>query len=118
MAYRNVGEFVEVYGELSSPLRNNGPINAVVTCFFIDTAKNILQYIRLIAGLLESPGGIWSNVGPLLYHFVDSPSDVSVELSWEEIQVAIRRYFEFLPLPSEQSGNHTCFETIDGWSRC
>jgi hypothetical protein len=37
---------------------------AVVTCFFIDTATNIYEYIELIEQLLK-PGGVWVNVGPV-----------------------------------------------------
>jgi carnosine N-methyltransferase len=40
----------------------------VLTCFFIDTAQNIVSYIETIATLLRE-GGVWINFGPLLYHF-------------------------------------------------
>jgi hypothetical protein len=41
--------------------------DAVVTCFFIDTAINILEYLLIIDHILK-PGGLWINVGPLHYH--------------------------------------------------
>ena len=47
--------------------------NAVVTCFFIDTAPNVINYIETIKNCL-TPGGIWINTGPLLWHFESSPT--------------------------------------------
>ncbi|KAK4056496.1 hypothetical protein OIO90_002343 [Microbotryomycetes sp. JL221] len=41
--------------------------DAVVTMFFIDTAKNLCDYFETIWRLLK-PGGIWINEGPLLYY--------------------------------------------------
>lgn len=40
---------------------------AIVTCFFIDTASNIYEYIELIRQLLKK-GGVWVNVGPVQWH--------------------------------------------------
>ena len=45
-----------------------GQWDAVLTCFFIDTAQNIVSYIETIARLLRE-GGVWINLGPLLFHF-------------------------------------------------
>ena len=42
--------------------------DAVATVFFIDTASNPIRYIETIHHCLK-PGGIWTNVGPLLWHF-------------------------------------------------
>ncbi|CEM10850.1 unnamed protein product [Vitrella brassicaformis CCMP3155] len=81
------GEFVEVY----SPQKAQW--DSILTCFFIDTAKNILLYIKTIANAIRE-GGVWANLGPLLYHFAEMPHEVSVELSWEEIRPVIERYFE------------------------
>ncbi|XP_053990722.1 carnosine N-methyltransferase-like [Hylaeus volcanicus] len=80
------GEFVEVYWEQEKQW------DAVLTSFFIDTAKNVFQYIRTIARLLP-PGGLWANVGPLLYHFSDMPNEISIEVSYEEIRSVIKKYF-------------------------
>lgn len=80
------GEFVEVYWDQEEQW------DGILTSFFIDTAKNVLLYIRTIARLLP-PGGMWANLGPLLYHFSEMPNEVSIELSWEEIRRAITRYF-------------------------
>jgi carnosine N-methyltransferase len=50
------GEFVEVYG--GAP----GAWDAVVTCFFLDTAPNACVYIETINAILK-PGGYWINLG-------------------------------------------------------
>uniref|UniRef100_A0A2P2ME85 carnosine N-methyltransferase n=1 Tax=Rhizophora mucronata TaxID=61149 RepID=A0A2P2ME85_RHIMU len=60
------GDFTEVYSDPSQI----GVWDAVVTCFFIDTAHNIVEYIEIISRILKV-GGVWINLGPLLYHFAD-----------------------------------------------
>ena len=74
------GEFEEVY----ATQQEYGQWDALVSCFFIDTAHNIFSYIRLIHDLLV-PGGVWINYGPLLYHFESIPGERSVELTLEEV---------------------------------
>jgi len=81
------GEFVHVYE------RQLKEWDAVITCFFLDTAKNVFLYIRTIASILR-PGGVWINMGPLLYHYADIGDEISIELSWEEIRPFICRYFD------------------------
>jgi carnosine N-methyltransferase len=67
----------------------------VATCFFIDTANNIIKYIKTIWDILK-PGGLWVNCGPLLYHYTDVPGEISIELSWEEVRhVILEIGFEF-----------------------
>jgi len=78
------GDFLEVYGTAEQ----RGMWDCVVTCFFLDTAHNALAYIDTIAGLLRA-GGVWLNLGPLLWHFADMPHEHSVELTWEEVRGAI-----------------------------
>ncbi|KAI9295809.1 N2227-domain-containing protein [Neoconidiobolus thromboides FSU 785] len=78
------GDFVEVYTK-EEQLES---WNSVVTCFFIDTAKNVLDYIQIIFNLLK-PGGIWINIGPLLYHFEEISSEHSIELTYEELRLFI-----------------------------
>ncbi|KAK6589889.1 hypothetical protein RS030_192877 [Cryptosporidium xiaoi] len=83
------GEFVEVYS-------NQIQIwDAVLTCFFLDTAKNIITYIRTIINLIP-PNGVWINLGPLLYHYSGMNDVVSIELSWEEIREIISKYFNIV----------------------
>merc|ERR1719333_839982 len=82
------GEFVEVYKD------QHDEWDAVLTCFFLDTAKNVFLYIRTIAAIVP-PGGIWANIGPLLFHYAEQANAISIELSWEEIRPIICRYFDF-----------------------
>lgn len=42
--------------------------HAVVTCFFLDTSNNVLEFVVLIKQLLVSNTGVWINVGPLQWH--------------------------------------------------
>jgi hypothetical protein len=51
---------------------------AVSTCFFIDTAPNVINYIDTIKYCL-APGGIWVNGGPLLWHFENAPTPAEKE---------------------------------------
>ena len=76
------GEFVEVYSAHPESW------DCLVTCFFLDTANNILQYIETIYCTLK-PGGLWVNIGPLLYHYSDQQAEVSIDLTWEEVRHAI-----------------------------
>jgi len=83
------GEFVQVYED------QHAAWDAVLTCFFLDTAKNVFQYIRTLAQIIR-PGGFWINLGPLLYHFAEMEEEISIELSWEEVRQAICRYFDIV----------------------
>lgn len=83
------GEFVEVYEK-----QGFGFADGIATCFFLDTAKNILLYIRTIAAAVKA-GGVWVNFGPLLFHYAEQNDEVSLELSWSEIRVLISDYFDF-----------------------
>lgn len=117
------GDFEEIYGPKnwgldgdreheSEDLENNqGQWGAVVTCFFIDCvcrisviwfkadisiqARNVLNYLRVIHSLLADDG-VWINVGPLLWHFENSPTtsakgEGSIELSLGEVKELARR---------------------------
>ncbi|MCO5547769.1 hypothetical protein L7F22_001221 [Adiantum nelumboides] len=86
------GDFVEVYSHSGQ----EGTWDAVVTCFFIDTAHNIVEYIEIIAKILK-PGGVWINLGPLLYHFADAVSfsgeeEMSLEISLEDVKKVALSY--------------------------
>ena len=56
------GEFLESYSDQENAW------DCVLTCFFIDTAPVIIEYITVIHKILK-PGGFWINLGPLLYHW-------------------------------------------------
>jgi len=74
------GDFAAVYGDL----RESGAWDAVVTCFFIDTGHNVVEYLECVANCLR-PGGVWVNFGPLLYHWEEYAHEMSVELSLDEV---------------------------------
>ncbi|KAG0083413.1 hypothetical protein BGZ92_010802 [Podila epicladia] len=81
------GDFLEVYGEEAE---NYGKWDAVVTCFFIDTAKNIVDYLETIHKILKK-GGVWINAGPLLWHFENTANEISIELSLEEVLALVEK---------------------------
>lgn len=58
------GDFCVLYKEAE----HAASVDAVLTCFFIDTAPNLISYIETVKSCLK-PGGIWINLGPLLWHF-------------------------------------------------
>ena len=86
------GEFLHLY---QAP-EHAGAWDGVVTCFFIDTAPVVFEYVATISRALR-PGGVWVNLGPLLYHWAargahDEDDDryaQSVELAWDELRHAI-----------------------------
>lgn len=49
-----------------------GTFDAVASCFFLDTAPNLIRYLQTIHGCLK-PGGLLVNIGPLLWHFENTP---------------------------------------------
>ncbi|KAG5717403.1 UPF0586 like protein [Termitomyces sp. T112] len=85
------GDFEEIYGVDTDPNKPQaGEWNAILTCFFIDTAKNIVNYLRVIHRIL-APGGVWVNLGPLLWHWENNnTNDTSVELDLEEVKALAR----------------------------
>ncbi len=58
------GNFVEIYSDSA----NKEAWDCIVTCFFVDTAPVVMEYIETILHCLK-PGGVWINLGPLLYHW-------------------------------------------------
>ncbi|KAH7128301.1 methyltransferase-like protein [Dendryphion nanum] len=59
------GDFCVLYGKNKSESKDM--FDAVATVFFIDTAPNIIRYIEAVKNCLK-PGGLWINLGPLLWH--------------------------------------------------
>jgi len=82
------GEWLQIY---SSP-EQHGMWNCVVTCFFLDTASCVLEYVERISALL-SRGGIWINFGALPYHYAGQesakPSRKTIELTYLELKAAL-----------------------------
>ena len=75
------GDFVALYSPTSAA---QGPahrkFDCVVTCFFIDTGDDLIDYMQTIDGLLAE-GGLWINLGPLNYK-----KELRLKLNWEEIR--------------------------------
>ena len=89
-----------------------------VTCFFLDTARNVVEYLQTIHGLLK-PGGLWINCGeasssppsflpkkrfliiatlatttkkgPTLWHFENDRDASSLELPLEDVKAVARK---------------------------
>lgn len=80
------GDFLQVY----SAQQHVAQWDAVATVFFLDTAHNVVEYIRVINRVLKIDG-VWLNLGPLLWHFEgQSPNKEkdqqgSIELTLEEV---------------------------------
>ncbi|KAI0752760.1 N2227-domain-containing protein [Daedaleopsis nitida] len=93
-AARSAGDFEEIYGDESNDGGDEpsaGKWDAVLTCFFIDTAKNVVNYLRIIHRML-APGGVWINLGPLLWHWENNTTnDPSVELTLDEVKALARK---------------------------
>ncbi|KAK6346132.1 hypothetical protein TWF730_010464 [Orbilia blumenaviensis] len=68
----SAGEFVASYNTPEA----HETFDCVATCFFIDTARNFLDYLETIRNVLRE-GGAWVNHGPLLWHFEGSDATES-----------------------------------------
>jgi len=76
------GDFLQVYTDTDE-------WNCIATCFFIDCANNIVAFIETIYKILK-PGGIWINLGPLLYHYSNVFDQNSIEPSYQVIKEVIK----------------------------
>ena len=86
------GEMSMVAGEFCHVYKGNPNVwDSIVTCFFLDTANNIIEYVETIYNIMKI-GGIWINVGPLLYHYTEIENECSIELSWDELKYIILGY--------------------------
>jgi carnosine N-methyltransferase len=63
----NATDFPSEYGGA----KNRGSFDAVATVFFLDTAPNLLRYMETVHNCLKR-GGIWINVGPLLWNCAEN----------------------------------------------
>jgi carnosine N-methyltransferase len=59
----NSKDFLSMYSDSSMA----GTYHVLVTCFFIDTAPNVLKYMCSARHVLK-PGGLWINIGPYLWN--------------------------------------------------
>lgn len=63
----------------------DGTYDLLVTCFFIDTAYDFLDYVEAATDAIR-PGGLWINIGPV--HWVQSSYD-AIHYTIEEIEGAM-----------------------------
>jgi carnosine N-methyltransferase len=61
----------------------------IVTLFFIDVSKNIIECVEIMHDLLKQ-GGVWINLGCLDYYH--SPNHDSIDLTWDELKQVIINY--------------------------
>ena len=80
--------------------------DCVITSFFIDTAHNVIDYIECINRILV-PGGVWINLGPLLYHWTDMPGEESVELTHEQVCCVIESFGMIISKQSQHACEYT-----------
>ncbi|CDK26162.1 unnamed protein product [Kuraishia capsulata CBS 1993] len=57
--------------------QNKSSLDVIATCFFLDTAINIIDYLKAIHHCLK-PNGIWLNFGPLLWHWEDDNTTIKL----------------------------------------
>ena len=81
----NMNDFVSTYKY--QEYKNH--FDAIVTCFFIDTANNILEYLIIIRYVLKT-NGVWINVGPLHYH-----RPTSFYYTYRQLKEIIIKVFKF-----------------------
>jgi carnosine N-methyltransferase len=79
------GKFSMTAGDFLLVYSTEGEWDCVATCFFIDTAHNVIEYLEKIYHILK-PGGYWINIGPLLYHFADMRREFSIEVAYQDIR--------------------------------
>jgi hypothetical protein len=120
-----IGDFVHIY----SSKEYNSKFHAVVTCFFIDTATYIYEYVAVIRHMLNhsnGSGGLWINVGPVQWH-----QNALVHPSVDELRHILEHTFGFEILfwqvdktmlqyrssddDSESSGTSTSFTRAEGY---
>ncbi|CAE7293538.1 CARNMT1 [Symbiodinium natans] len=82
------GDFLKTYEEGGPGHRK---FDALLTCFFIDTAADPAKLFQVMDGLLNE-GGVWVNIGPLNWR-----KEARLKLAWEEV-VGIwqRKGYEFV----------------------
>ncbi|KAK6203027.1 putative trehalase [Scheffersomyces amazonensis] len=98
------GSFTDLYGPdnlqvsdtytedaLANEFRSTNKENfdVLVTCFFIDTASNIIDYLKTIYYCLKKDG-IWINFGPLLWHFEDDASMQYIDRDGEKVPTVMQ----------------------------
>ncbi|KAK6453792.1 putative trehalase [Scheffersomyces xylosifermentans] len=68
---------------------NKENFDVLVTSFFIDTASNVIDYLKTIHYCLKT-GGVWINFGPLLWHFEDDYSTKFITRDGHKVQTIMK----------------------------
>lgn len=96
------GSFVDLYGppEIAASeeftddpqaeefrTQNSKAYDIISTCFFLDTAHNVIDYLKTIKHALKNDG-VWINLGPLHWHFEGDQTTRVVKRADVEGQIA------------------------------
>lgn len=75
------------FGDFNSEYMHNHRsfYSAIVTCYFLDTATTVYDYLMTIEGILIQ-NGLWVNVGPLQWH-----SNNQVPMAVDEIRMILEQ---------------------------
>ena len=102
------GDFVQLFKDKKENY------DCVITCFFIDTAKNVIEYIDVIENVLKK-GGIWINFGPLSYHWIGYQDIPTIELPYDKLKEVIQNFgFEYL---EEEKNKTIAYCEIEGFMK-
>jgi carnosine N-methyltransferase len=102
------GDFTQLFKD------KNETYDCVITCFFIDTAKNVFEYIDIIQKCLKK-GGIWINFGPLSYHWIGFQNIPTIELPYDKLKEVIQNFgFEYL---EEEKNKVIAYCEIEGFMK-
>lgn len=100
-----IGDFLTLYDNMKDYY------DCIITCFFIDTAQNVIEYIDIIHRLLKKDG-IWINFGPLSYHWSEDYDSISIELPYDKLKEVICNYgFKYL----NESTRNCSFGFVDDY---
>ncbi|KAM9932404.1 hypothetical protein OXX80_007964 [Metschnikowia pulcherrima] len=96
----------EAYGQDASAIEfrseNKDAFDVVATCFFLDTAHNVIEYLKTIHNCLKK-GGKWINVGPLHWHYEgDSTRMMTQKVEPGQEPVSIYTSMEGLELSKDE----------------
>ncbi|GEQ70703.1 hypothetical protein JCM33374_g4382 [Metschnikowia sp. JCM 33374] len=112
------GSFVDLYGPAGLSVsesysqdvsamefrdQNQAAFDIVATCFFLDTAHNVIEYLKTIRHCLKN-GGKWINVGPFHWHFEGDSTRQMIEKVTDPGQkpVSVQTTMEGLELSREE----------------
>lgn len=90
------GDFAAIYNHD----REAEQWDCVASCFFLDACPNIVELLQVIYKMLK-PGGLFVNLGPLLYHWSGPPmrpDDKSLQEYRQRYQHLDDRYFTSIDL--------------------